>query len=220
VAIQDRYYSTKGNVMIVSDKARIGRGLAAAVFVSTGIAAGLSGLTGTAHAQTQASAQGETCVFDAPSGLDMTGAGITRAGHIGWGYKVPDTDQYIYGATEGIKNTDIRRLDTTKKIWHEQGNRAKMFAAFHSGSHYMHPGYYTAAKCTTTTNSSVDAANRAVKDVESENWFLVSSPISGGNCMDDTYKILTAYGAGLPSPLTHWFPNNWFDSIGWEKTAV
>jgi len=199
--------------MTVSRKSRVGRGLVAALFVSASIAAGLSNQAGTAHAQT--SSEGEACVFDAPSGLDTTGTGLTRAGHIGWGYKIPGTDQYTFGATEGIKG-----IDGSKKTWHDHGSRADMFTAFHNGSHYMHPGYYTTAKCGTVTNSSADAANKAVKGVESKNWSLVSSPLTGGNCMDDSYKILTAYGASLPWPLTHWLPNAWFDSINWQKTAV
>ncbi len=208
--------------MTVRIKTRVRRGLAAAAFIAAGIAAGMCPLAGTAHAQqsatmtqAKAAAPGEACVFQAPTGADQTNHGITLLGHVGWGYKIPGTDQYIYGATETIKDTDIRRLDTTKKTWREQGDHAKMFAVFRSGSHYAHPGYYTAAKCTTIKNSSVDAANKAVKDVEGKHYDLV-----GGNCMDDSYKILTAYGAELPWPSTHWFPNKWFESIGWKKTTV
>jgi hypothetical protein len=169
--------------------------------------------------EANAGASGEACVFQAPTGADITNHGITLLGHIGWGYKIPGTDQYIYGATETIKNWDPRKgpIDTTPINWHEQGNRAKMFTAFYSG-HYTHPDYYTAAKCATTKSGSVEAANEAVRVVEDTNYSLF-----GGNCMDDSYSILTAYGAELPSPKapqTLWLPNKWFESIDWEKTTL
>jgi hypothetical protein len=207
--------------MTVSVKTRVRGGLAAAAFICAGIAAGLFPLAGTAHAQqsatmteTNATAPGEACVFQAPTGADKTNHRITLIGHIGWGYKIPGTDQYIYGATEGIDGS--YPFGAPAVTWHEQGDRAKMFAAFYSG-HDTHPDYYDAAKCTTTKNSSVDAANEAVRVVEGKRYDLL-----GANCMNDSYDILTAYGAELPSPKTPWLwlPNKWFESIGWEKTAL
>lgn len=205
---------------------RVRRGFAATAFITVGLTAGLNLLAVTAQAEPPAtttaarfSTPGEACVFDAPTGMDLSHTGQTLIGHVGWGYQVPGTNQYIFGATETIKSTNPLTLNTSKVVWHDQGSRGKMFMTFRSGSHLGGPGYYRSAECATITNSSVTSASNAVKDVENNHYSLVQLPLFWkGNCMDDTYEILTAYGAKLPSPkwpVSDWFPNDWFVAIDW-----
>lgn len=42
-----------------------------------------------------------------------------------------------------------------------------------------------------------------------------------GNCMDDTYNVLRAYGVhSMPLPAASVTPNNWFDSLKWSYYPV
>jgi hypothetical protein len=158
---------------------------------------------------------GEACVFQSPSGAD-------DLGHIGWGFRVGQGDQWIYGATENPTAQGTIRVGDGHPLgaWHGTGTAAQMLQAFQS-----HGAEYTGFKCASFTNSSaVTAAENEVHLIED-----IGIPANGGganilyniaggynlqpgwNCMDHTNAILSAYGApNLPNPTLVLIPNGYF----------
>ncbi|MFF5173658.1 RICIN domain-containing protein [Micromonospora sp. NPDC000089] len=159
---------------------------------------------------------GEACVFLQPQGGQVLGR---NAGHIGWGYLVGGTSTWVFGSTENPNGNTTIDAGLFNGAWSANGSYQQMMAAFTFQAHFPGttkqpvPGHpYTTYRCRSTANSSVGAANTAVADTKSSGYAGV-----GNNCLDATYRVLSAYGVpGLPWVQTNPYPNNWFNALGSE----
>jgi hypothetical protein len=201
------------------------------------IAAGLAGagliLT---SAPALALGPGLACVFNQPDGADVLGG---PKGHIGWGYEIGNSGQFVYGSTEdpnGLFQV-VKGDGNPLGAWHASGNFSQMLHDFQFQPHWgswpnssrdasSHAtSQYTRYKCVNVANSAVTSANNEVNLVENignGNGVLYNG--TGWNCMNHAYAILTAYNAqGLPNPSfppSNWIPNNWFGQISAPAIAI
>ncbi|MEU5865329.1 hypothetical protein ABZ815_29465 [Nonomuraea sp. NPDC047529] len=164
---------------------------------------------------------GQACVFLAPK---RPAVGPVTLGHVGWGFQV-GRDEYVYGATENP--TAQWKIDPGKDngAWRGSGNLTTMREAFRKAEGYSQ------YKCAEVSAWKESAARAAVSAAENGGYLILAN-----NCMDHTYKILTAYGAALPNPgprekrtytnLVHdanvpsWIPRLWFASIPWVQKSL
>jgi hypothetical protein len=205
------------------------------------LAAAATAFTGLSIAAPAAHALGPglACVFSEPDGAVVLGG---ARGHIGWGYEIGNSGQFVYGSTEDPNGLfSVWRGDGNPLgAWHAQGNFQKMLSDFQYQPHWgswpnaskdasSHAtSQYTRYKCVNVPNSAVTAANNEVNVVENvglrqrTGWLMYNG--TGWNCMNHAYAILTAYNAqGLPNPswpASNWIPNNWFDQIQAPALAI
>lgn len=194
----------------------LARRVATGVLTVTVTVAGLVGLGATAA---RALGPGEVCAFIEPDGGTVLG---NNFGHIGWGFLIGGTDQWIYGATENPNGTYQINAPGFNGAWKRQGTWAQMIDDFtfqydypshavNSNSDSPEPAHpYTMYKCETTSTSSVGAASTAATNNISAGYTGL-----GNNCLDATYRVLNAYGApNLPWPSTHPRPyQDWYSSL-------
>jgi hypothetical protein len=163
----------------------------------------------------QALGPGQACVFLEPDGAPVPVLG--NVGHIGWGFLVAGSDQWIYGSTENPNGDYQIYAPAFNGAWSAQGDRARMIDDFVTQRHFpattrtprpQHP--YTTYKCVKTNTSSVGAAKTAASGNVTAGYTGV-----GNNCLDATIRVLNAYGVpGLPSATFYPYPNNWFNTLG------
>jgi hypothetical protein len=192
--------------------------------------AGMAAVTPAAHAL----GLGMACVFNQPDGAVVFGG---ARGHIGWGYEVGDSGQFVFGATEDPNGTPLIRAGDGNPLgaWHASGNFTQMLQAFQFQPHWgswpnaaedasSHAtSQYTRYKCVDVANSAVTAANNEVNVVEGNGLNGVLYSGAGWNCMNHAYAILTAYNAqGLPDPSdpSNYIPNNWFGAISASPISI
>ena len=179
---------------------------------------------------------GLACVFNQPDGAVVLGG---ARGHIGWGYEIGDSGQFVFGSTEdpnGLFQV-VKGDGNPLGAWHASGNMTQMLQAFQFQPHWgswpnasqdasSHATIqYTRYKCVDVANSAVTGADNEVNFVENTgegkgvlyngtNW----------NCMNHAYAILAAYNAqGLPNPSfppSNWIPNTWFDQISAPAISI
>lgn len=124
-------------------------------------------------------------------------------GHVGWGFEISPGTFYI-GAIEDQHIT---------QRWVEKSNNP--YAPFGLGpKNGVYPGY-DMFKIIEVSNPNV---NYAI-ETQTAQMKLDYSAL-GNNCLDATYFILKAYGAVLPKPSDHWFPNDWFKYVQPDKPFV
>ncbi len=168
---------------------------------------------------------GLACVFNQPDGAVFAGS---ARGHIGWGYEIGDTGQFVFGSTEdpnGIFHI-VRGDGNPLGAWHATGNMIQMIQAFQyqwywgswpnasSDASSHAESQYTRYKCVDVATSTVGAADNEVNFVENVGVNRVLYNGVNWNCMNHAYAILAAYDApALPNPNLHWIPNDWFDNI-------
>ncbi|WP_155128674.1 hypothetical protein [[Actinomadura] parvosata] len=163
---------------------------------------------------------GQACVFLEPEGAPVPVLG--NVGHIGWGFLVAGSDQWIYGSTENPNGDYQIYAPGFNGAWSAQGNYASMLNDFVTQRHFpatakqpgpAHP--YTSYKCVKTDGSSVGAAKTAASGNLTAGYTGI-----GNNCLDATIRVLNAYGVpGLPSASFYPYPNNWFNALGTGWTA-
>ncbi|MFF5210057.1 hypothetical protein [Streptosporangium sp. NPDC000396] len=172
---------------------------------------------------------GEACVFLAPKGasVDLPG-GKLSLGHVGWGYRAGD-GVYVYGSTENPTAKFAIKAGADNGAWSGSGTRDDMLREFRSGGHSTNA--YTTYKCGKVSSWDAGAAREAAQATMKLGYTLFTN-----NCMDHTYRVLSAYGAALPKPgpsknrvitsvavnanLPSWIPKIWFKSIPWAQTNL
>ncbi len=178
---------------------------------------------------------GLACVFNQPDGALFAGS---ARGHIGWGYEIGDSGQFIFGSTEdpnGVPHI-VKGDGNPLGAWHASGNIIQMLQAFQfqpywgswpNASKEASPhaeSQYTRYKCVDVATSAVGGANNEVNYVENVGINRVLYNGVNWNCMNHAYAILTAYDAqGLPNPdfpPANWVPNNWFDQISAPAISI
>ena len=127
-------------------------------------------------------------------------SGAHHAGHVGWGYLLPDGSWEV-GAVErgGIITPPLK-----DGFWRGE---------FVDPTPRMRELRYDAYKEFDVGAPNPEAA-RAQEDVIDKRYFSLARH----NCMNDTHDVLTAYGAKLPNPdrFWDWRPNEWFREIEGE----
>jgi hypothetical protein len=194
----------------------------------------------------QALGPGMACVFDAPNA-------VAGAGHVDWAYEIDNSGNFVYGGTENpnaytnpVANAVIvggpnafynaTGARTTLGAWHKVGSYSQMLTDFHLQQSWWNTwpqasygtlshavSDYTQYKCVDVSNSAVGAANNAVSVVENQGSGGFMYNVTGWNCMNMAYYILSAYNTpNLPNPssVSNWLPNNWFNAINAATLGV
>ena len=141
-----------------------------------------------------ATGPGEACLFSAPHGAVPDGGLV---GHIGWGFQNGTSDDWTFGATEGIAPVPYVPPGGNTDSWQESGTFAAMLNAFGTGDHPFSKGefYYLQYRCTKVTSSNPSAALAEVQAKDATGYNLVND-----NCLTKAVAILQAYNvAGLPN---------------------
>ncbi|UXY32399.1 hypothetical protein [Streptomyces sp. HUAS TT20] len=122
-----------------------------------------------------------------------------RAGHVGWGFLLADGDFYA-GSTENFGGAPVIPPGGQNGWW------AKRFASADEMLSEFRSRRYHALKQCRVNDADWAAAEAKAKETGSSGYSAWAN-----NCLDHTYRILEAYGDdGLPWPLTHPAPNDWF----------
>jgi hypothetical protein len=125
--------------------------------------------------------------------------GNLGVGHVGWAFEYPDGDWNV-GSVEnpcGSVYTPPSRIG-----WWARREREPFDA--------MRERDYTEYKLIHLDQGDTGAAEARAEEVGRKPYELVHA-----NCEDDTYHVLTAYGARLPHPsqVTNWTPVAWFAHV-------
>jgi hypothetical protein len=140
-------------------------------------------------------------------------------GHVGWGFLVQegsagtmslvgDGNVWEIGAVENHHGWIITP-PLEDGYWRERTAQPLSTVAGRGYDHY---------KVVPVEVCNLDAAVKAERAV-SERPYMAAV----GNCMNDVYEILTAYGVvHLPNPhlLFNWLPNAWYDHIHAQEYAI
>ena len=131
-------------------------------------------------------------------------------GHVGFGYRLPN-GAWIVGGLEGNGNFHASAADGAN-FWCRQvpDARAAMVAPTHFGAPAGTPAYVN-AKVIDVATPQPDAAEASINQWSNRDYWA-----TGGNCMNCTYDVLTAYGAHLLDPSSNpalWTPNDWFNNL-------
>ncbi|ACL26414.1 RHS repeat-associated core domain-containing protein [Chloroflexus aggregans] len=134
------------------------------------------------------------------------------AGHVAWAFQ-KDENCYVYGSTDGLRKEDrgkyfwVKGLDDCIK---EDEVINDMKARNPSRKVEEYDAYKIIE--VDDPNTNIEWKISEVEKRQYGNFF--------GNCMDDTYDILTAYGAKLPLPITKPLPTWFFESIAGEAQEL
>ncbi|NUS26281.1 MAG: hypothetical protein HOV92_18920 [Streptomyces sp.] len=207
------------------------RGAAAAAVIGA-----IIGITGCGHTATKATADvtpstaealtnmagagqtgsgGGACVFVKPDGAQ-------KFGHVGWGFRITGTNQWVYGAVENPTNKLYTPPGGDIGAWHAQGTYDRMLSDMSRDAHYpgksTHP--YSRYRCVASSASDVNAARAMVRTVESRGFLVGFDPRTGEltsrDCLDATYDVLRAYRTRhlTYSPRLN-VPNAWVETL-WD----
>jgi hypothetical protein len=147
-----------------------------------------------------------------------------RFGHIGWGFLMAD-GSYCFGSTDHLFRKSWLDLGAwlayghvkpgyDNDWWMETGTSEEMLAKM-ARSHHI---YYHAVKEVGAANAQPERALAAAHSMKDAGWSL-----GGNNCVHQTYRILTDYGAVLPAPqqcLTNIIPRKWFDKVDAQQRQL
>lgn len=149
-----------------------------------------------------------------------------RFGHIGWGFSLPD-DLFCYGSTDHLWRHqwwDIPGWCRYMRVppegdndwWIEVGNEEQMLATMRSGHHIRYHAY----KSIPVAEPQPDRAKATAAMLRSAGW-----AIAGNNCINQTYRVMSDYGAGrsIPAPYDaphYLIPRRWFDAIPFQRQPL
>ncbi|NEB06350.1 hypothetical protein [Streptomyces sp. SID13726] len=168
-----------------------------------------------------ARAGGAACVFIKPDGAQ-------KFGHVGWGFNLPGTDRWVYGAVENPSGKLYTPPGGDIGAWHAQGSYARMLSEMSTDAHYPgtseHP--YSRYRCTKSPTHDVNRARAMIRTVEGRGFLVGVDPRTGKltsrDCLDATYDVLKAYRTkGLtPAPKLS-IPNVWVEELwGWSDKRL
>ncbi len=141
--------------------------------------------------------------------------GAEGMGHVGWGYNLPN-GQWMVGAVENLHGwwgpyTPPGQTD----FWHRLvSDPVSVMANPPSGGAPQGTPAYAKARLVDVACPNPGAAQAKITE-----WLYRPYTLVGGNCMNCTYDVLTTFGAALPAPSEHWFPNSWFAAINGRDVA-
>ncbi|AYC41856.1 hypothetical protein [Streptomyces griseorubiginosus] len=164
---------------------------------------------------------GAACVFVKPDGAQ-------KLGHVGWGFRIPATGRWVYGAVENPSGKLYTPPGGDIGAWHAQGSYDRMLGDMSTDAHYPgtaeHP--YSRYRCTTTSTYDVNRARAMIRTVEQRGFLVGVDPRTGEltsrDCLDATYDVLKAYRTkGLtPTPRLS-VPNVWVEELwGWSDRTL
>lgn len=149
-------------------------------------------------------------------------------GHIGWGFQV-DENRFVFGSTDhlwdmrksffnpiaGLKFMNVRR-DRNNDFWMQSGTEEEMLETMRSGKHVRYHAY----KRIIVRNANPVFALKKAHTLKSGGW-----NVAFNNCVHQSYRVLTAYGAKLlPCPLkltlSNRVPRKWFHQIKAEQITL
>lgn len=179
---------------------------------------GTEAITGMAGA---ARTSGAACVFVKPDGAQ-------KFGHVGWGFKVPGTGRWVYGAVENPSGKLYTPPGGDIGAWHAEGPYDRMLSEMSTDAHYPgrseHP--YSRYRCTKSPTHDVNRARAMIRTVEARGFLVGVDPRTGKltsrDCLDATYDVLKAYRTkGLtPAPKLS-IPNVWVEKLwGWSDRPL
>lgn len=142
-------------------------------------------------------------------------------GHVGWGFLLNDGKTYCFGATDHLyrhHNFDLLGWIDYMNVpagehtdwWCDYGDEEKMLTAM---SHSHHHIWYHYCRSIDVKHAKPEAAEKVAKSLELAGWALLNN-----NCVQQTWEIVKAYGAGaiIPDPWGNPFqliPRVWFNSF-------
>jgi hypothetical protein len=176
-------------------------------------------ITGMAGAA--AVSRGAACVFVKPDGAQ-------KFGHVGWGFKVPGTGRWVYGAVENPSGKLYTPPGGDIGAWHAEGSYDRMLSDMSTDAHYPgtseHP--YTRYRCTKSSPHAVNRARTMIRTVEARGFLVGVDPRTGKltsrDCLDATYDVLKAYRTKklTPAPKLS-VPNVWVEELwGWSDRTL
>lgn len=136
--------------------------------------------------------------------------GASRFGHVGWGIQLPNGG-YFVGSME---NPDgwIADLPQWSGFWYHAA--ADPLLAMRNPSAAGAPPRsppYVQAKRLDVPRPDPTAAEQQIKSWTTRPYLAV-----GGNCLNNAYDVLHAFGAPVPDPTPNpalWTPNDWFNNL-------
>ena len=145
---------------------------------------------------------GEVCLFYAPTGAPIKPTSL-YFGHVGWGFRLGQQNEWIFGATEGTGAPNILPPDYNG-AWVDKGDWDTMLNIFENklldaGNTYYHDsGYYTQFRCRVTIASNVSSAESLAYSMKNKGYDLTTN-----NCLTDAYQILSTYAGEniFPTPF-------------------
>lgn len=145
-------------------------------------------------------------------------------GHVGWGFKLDDADNFMFGATDHLwrhKWWDlfgwVDYLNTLPgeptDWWSDVGSEEQMLEVMKSTRRHI---WYHACKVVDVPTADPERARQAALRTGKAGWNALSN-----NCVQQTFEIVSAYNCDgiIPNPWTNSFqliPRIWFDSIDGE----
>ncbi|BDI33899.1 hypothetical protein CCAX7_59500 [Capsulimonas corticalis] len=132
------------------------------------------------------------------------------AGHVGWGFYLPEDGGFYCGSTENPSGSPIVFPGGDNGWW---GERVDSLAAMVDA---MQLRAYDSYKFEGVADAHPDAALEVAKATALRGYFVATD-----NCLDHTRDVLTAYGVqNLPSTDEHPFPNSWFAIFDGELRSL
>ncbi|MFE2215654.1 hypothetical protein ACFW93_27360 [Streptomyces canus] len=164
---------------------------------------------------------GAACVFVKPDGAQ-------KFGHVGWGFKVPGTGRWVYGAVENPSAKLYTPPGGDIGAWHAEGSYDRMLSDMSTDAHYPgtseHP--YSRYRCTKSSTHDVNNARTMISKVEARGFLVGVDPRTGKltsrDCLDATYDVLRAYRTKrlTPAPKLS-VPNVWVEELwGWSDRTL
>ena len=155
--------------------------------------------------------QGEAFVF-------INWIQAARLGHVGWGFRLNGDGTCFFGSTDHLIRHGyfdlpgwIRyaHLEPHKDNdwWSAQDSYDHMLADMRDGHHIR----YHSLKSVAVSTADPERAVAAARSLASGGWSVLAN-----NCVHQTYRVLTEYGASIPepaSPLTNLIPRVWFSRL-------
>lgn len=130
--------------------------------------------------------------------------GAGGLGHVGWAFEYTD-GLHNAGAVENPPGTPVAS-PTDMGFWTVKTNNPVQ---------PMQQRDYDGYKIIDLERGNAPKAWSTVLWVKKQ-WYTLLF----GNCMDDVYNVLTAYGVQLPLPAQYVTPNAWFDALPWSYYGI
>ncbi|MGW2724988.1 hypothetical protein [Streptomyces sp. NPDC001492] len=172
-------------------------------------------ITNMAGAARSGEGPGGACVFVKPDGAQ-------NFGHVGWGFRVTGTSQWVYGAVENPTNKLYTARGGYIGAWHAQGSYARMVSDMSHDTYYpgksTHP--YSRYRCISSSAGDVNNARSMIRTVERRGFLVGFDPKTGDltsrDCLDATYDVLHAYRTRDLTYAPHLdIPNVWVETL-WD----
>ncbi|MCW3062412.1 MAG: hypothetical protein JWQ02_4233 [Capsulimonas sp.] len=132
------------------------------------------------------------------------------AGHLGWGFFLPDSEGFYCGSTENPSGAPDVLPGGDNGWWEERvGSLAEMLAA-------MQARDYDSYKFEGVSDAHPEEAIAIAQSMEARGY-----SVAADSSLDHTREVLEAYGVkNLPSTDEYPFPNSWFAIFDGELRGI